>query len=237
MKSPSSNSFQFSSHRHTFGCVSAILRHFRCRQRIPINENYNQVVELSTTETEAQSPNIVARLMGLDTMPILPNSTDSNWPGILTEQTNASPAKSLASFHEKPIYLREENEEFLILSFTPDENGKENLSNWDDCRLNTRNKRRIRRKQSREKCVSDLCEKKENFRKLQRVRNKDGTVKCEENGELPLIFDLEKIKLIERNVETESLSQNSSPVSVLDLPETHDECLTEPNSPNSGNNF
>lgn len=239
MKSPSSNSFQFSSHshEHTFGCVSAILHHFRCRQRIPINENYNEVVELSTGDTKAQSPNIVARLMGLDSMPILPNSTDSNLPAILTERTNASPAKSSVSFHEKPIYLREENEEFLILSFTPDENGNENLSNWGNCTSHTRNTRRYRRKQSREKCVRDSCEKKENFRKLQRVRKKDGIVKCEENGELPLIFDLEKIKLIQRKVETESLSQNSSPVSVLDLPETHDECPTEPNSPNSGNSF
>lgn len=239
MKSPSSNSFQFSSHshEHTFGCVSAILHHFRCRQRIPIHENYNEVVELSTGDTKAQSPNIVARLMGLDSMPILPNSTDSNLPGILTERTNASPSKSSVSFHEKPIYLREENEEFLILSFTPDENGNNNLSNWGNCTSNTRNTRRNRRKQSREKCVRDSCEKKENFRKLQRVRKKNGIVKCEENGELPLIFDLEKIKLIQRKVETESLSQNSSPVSVLDLPETHDECPTEPNSPNSGNSF
>ncbi|KAF3336979.1 DUF761-associated sequence motif [Carex littledalei] len=233
MKSPSSNSFQFSSHEHTFGCVSAILRHFRCRQRIPINENYNEVVELSTGDTKAQSPNIVARLMGLDSMPISTNSTASSWPEIMTERTNASPAKSSVSFHEKPIYLREENEEFLILSFTPDENGKENLSNWGNCTSNARNIRRSRRKQSSEKSVRDSCQKKENFRKLQRVSKKDGIVKCEENGELPLIFDLEKIKFIQRKVETESLSQNSSPVSVLDLPETHDECPTEPNSPNS----
>lgn len=250
MKSPSSNSFGLSSHEPTFGCVSAILQHFRCRHRIPIDENYTEAVELSTTETKLQSPSIVARLMGLDSMPISPNAGELNsfgrsqsqnsaesWPGILTERTNSSPAKTSDSFHEKPIYLREENEEFLILSFTPDGNGEENLPNWGKFRSATsieREKRKTRRKPIREKRASDSCEEKKNCRKLERVNKKDGIVKCENNGELPLILDLEKIKLIQRKVETECSSQNSSPVSVLDLPETHDECPTEPNSPNSG---
>ncbi|KAJ4804931.1 Ribonuclease H [Rhynchospora pubera] len=247
MKSPSSNSIQFVSRQPTFGCASAILRHFLRRHKISIDENYTEVVELSTSETNAQSPNIVARLMGLDSMPISPHtsclnsvgrsrSTNSveSWPGILTERSNASSVNSLVSFHEKPIYLREENDEFLVLSFTPDENGEESLSNWGKCRLSTavdRKKRRIQRKQNREKCVSDRCEIKENCRKLRRDQKEKSVAK---NDELPLILDLEKIKMIQRRVETECLSQNSSPISVLDLPETNDEYPTEPNSPNSG---
>ncbi|KAJ4779359.1 Ribonuclease H [Rhynchospora pubera] len=247
MKSPSSNSIQFVSRQPTFGCASAILRHFLRRHKISIDENYTEVVELSTSETNAQSPNIVARLMGLDSMPISPHtsclnsvgrsrSTNSveSWPGILTERSNASSVNSLVSFHEKPIYLREENDEFLVLSFTPDENGEESLSNWGNCRLSTavdRKKRRIQRKQNREKCVSDRCEIKENCRKLRRDQKEKSVAK---NDELPLILDLEKIKMIQRRVETECLSQNSSPISVLDLPETNDEYPTEPNSPNSG---
>ncbi|KAJ1695571.1 hypothetical protein LUZ63_012269 [Rhynchospora breviuscula] len=249
MKSPSSNSIQFVSRQPTFGCASAILRHFLRRHKISIDENYTEVVELSTNEMNAQSPNIVARLMGLDSMPISPHSSCLNsvgrsrstnsvesWPGILTERSNASSVNSLVSFHEKPIYLREENDEFLVLSFTPDEN-EESLSNWGKCRLSTavdRKKRRILRKQNREKCVSGRCEKKENCRKLQRDQKEESMTKHGNNGELPLILDLEKLKVIQRKVETECLSQNSSPVSVLDLPETNDEYPTEPNSPNSG---
>jgi DUF761-associated sequence motif len=252
MKSPSFNSFEFSSHEPTFGCVSAILRHFRCRHRIPINENYTEEVELSTGHMKPQSPNIVARLMGLDSMPISWNSGNLNsysrsrsqnsveiWPGVVTERTNASPANSLDPFSEKTVYLREENDEFLILSFTQDGNGEESFSNWGKCRSVTstpeRKKRRIRRKPRREKHASDSCEEKENYRKLERVKKKNGFVQCEKNGVLPLILDLEKIKLIQRKVEIECSSQNSSPVSVLDLPETNDEGPTEPNSPNSGN--
>ncbi|KAJ4786408.1 Ribonuclease H [Rhynchospora pubera] len=247
MKSPSSNSIQFVSRQPTFGCASAILRHFLRRHKISIDENYTEVVELSTSEMNAQSPNIVARLMGLDSMTISPHNSRLNsvgrsrstnsvesWPGILTERSNASSVNSLVSFHEKPIYLREENDEFWVLSFTPDENGEESLSNWGKCRLSTavdRKKRRIQRKQNREKCVSDRCEKKENYRKLQRDQKEESVAK---NDELLLILDLEKIKMIQRRVETECLSQNSSPVSVLDLPETTDEYPTEPNSPNSG---
>jgi DUF761-associated sequence motif len=251
MKSPSFNSFDFSSHEPTFGCVSAILRHFRSRHRIPINENYTETVELSIGEMKPQSLNIVARLMGLDSMPISqnPGNLNSNGrsrsqnsvescPGVLTERTNASPINSSVPFYEKPVYLREENDEFLILSFTPDGNGDESLPDWGKCRSITstieKQKRGIRRKPKREKRASD-SEEKENCRKLERVKKKNGFVKCEKNGALPLILDLEKIKLIRRKVEIECSSQNSSPVSVLDLPETNDECPTEPNSPNSGN--
>lgn len=195
----------------------------------------------------------MARLMGLDAMPILPSCGDANsigrsrstnsvqsWPGILTERSNGSPGKNSVQCQEKPIYLREENEDFLILSFAPDENGGEFLLNWDKSKLNSateRKERRIRRKERREKHTGESCEKKQNCRKLQREKKAQGKVKCENNGELPLIFDLEKFKSMERKVDTEAPSQNSSPVSVLDLPETHDEYPTEPNSPNSGNNF
>ncbi|KAJ3688122.1 hypothetical protein LUZ61_017286 [Rhynchospora tenuis] len=249
-KSSSSNSTQFDSRQPTFGCASAILRHFLRRHKISINENYTEVVGLSTSEMNGQSPNIVARLMGLDSMPISPHnsflnsvgrsrSTNSvqSWPGILTERSNASSINSSVSFHEKPIYLREENDEFLVLSFTPDENVEESLPNWGKCRLSTaveRKKRRIQRKQNGEKCLGDRCEKKENYTKLQRDQKDESMAKHDKNGELPLILDLERIKMIQRKIETECLSQNSSPVSVLDLPETSDEYPTEPNSPNSG---
>ncbi|KAG8067042.1 hypothetical protein GUJ93_ZPchr0005g16212 [Zizania palustris] len=73
---------------------------------------------------EARSPCVVARLMGLDAMPPADSqlplrrsrsaSSAEGWSPLRTE-IRASP-----SLREKPAYLREENDEFLILSFSPE---------------------------------------------------------------------------------------------------------------------
>ncbi|KAL5202028.1 hypothetical protein ABZP36_012980 [Zizania latifolia] len=74
---------------------------------------------------EARSPCVVARLMGLDAMPPADSqlllrrsrsasSAEGGWSPLRTE-IRASP-----SLREKPAYLREENDEFLILSFSPE---------------------------------------------------------------------------------------------------------------------
>ncbi|XP_051227248.1 uncharacterized protein [Lolium perenne] len=85
----------------------------------------------------ARSPCIVARLMGLDAMPTPPQSP------LLRRSRSASSAEGVspppptpccsprprvaratsASFSDRPTYLRRENDEFLLLSFSPDDAG------------------------------------------------------------------------------------------------------------------
>ncbi|KAJ3676356.1 hypothetical protein LUZ60_003768 [Juncus effusus] len=225
MKHPSSNSFEF-------GCISTILHRLLFRNRISNEENCSDDIngELSKKETKSESPSIVARLMGLDSMPIVPSSSTSDsftrsrsansvesWPGFINKRNQVSPVQSSISFREKPTYLRKENEEFLLLSFSPDENE-------DGFVVNLEKMKRRRRKQRRENREKEKC------RKLRRVKREEILEKCDENGELPLILNLEKFELEKSQVETECLSQNSSPVSVLDLPDTQFETY----SPKSG---
>ncbi|XP_062181271.1 uncharacterized protein LOC133885560 [Phragmites australis] len=89
-------------------------------------------------EPEARSPCIVARLMGLDAMPAdAPHghpqplrrsryaSSAEGWPppppcsGDATPQPLAMQAST--SLREKQAYLRQENDEFLLLSFSPED--------------------------------------------------------------------------------------------------------------------
>ncbi|KAM0876747.1 hypothetical protein ACQ4PT_035966 [Festuca glaucescens] len=89
----------------------------------------------------ARSPCIVARLMGLDAMPTPPPPRDHQ--RTLRRSRSASSAEGLsplpptpccsprprvvrttsASFSDRPTYLRRENDEFLLLSFSPDDAG------------------------------------------------------------------------------------------------------------------
>ncbi|RCV15339.1 hypothetical protein SETIT_3G049800v2 [Setaria italica] len=98
---------------------------------------------LPTPETEPRSPCIVARLMGLDAMPAeAPHAqpTPTPTPPLpLRRSRSASSAegspspwdaqqhrhqprvvRASASLREKPAYLREESDEFLLLSFSPE---------------------------------------------------------------------------------------------------------------------
>ncbi|KAK3140839.1 hypothetical protein QOZ80_5AG0406530 [Eleusine coracana subsp. coracana] len=88
---------------------------------------------LTVPEPEGRSPCIVARLMGLDAMP---SEADAPRAQPLRRSrsageggrspcglTQAAPAKvrPSASLREKPAYLRAENDMFLLLSFSPEE--------------------------------------------------------------------------------------------------------------------
>ncbi|XP_072980293.1 uncharacterized protein [Typha angustifolia] len=82
-----------------FGCLSGLLHRFLSGGSL-CNQNYNNrgKVNHNDEQTPTQSCSIVARLMGLESMPV-------------------------ARSGRSPTYLiRQENEEFLILSFSPDDN-------------------------------------------------------------------------------------------------------------------
>ncbi|KAM3400434.1 hypothetical protein ACQJBY_005358 [Aegilops geniculata] len=92
-------------------------------------------------EATTRSPCIVARLMGLDAMPTPPRDPQQ----ALRRSRSASSAEgwssptpccfggdaprrrvvrtTSASFRDRPTYLRPENDEFLLLSFSPDDDG------------------------------------------------------------------------------------------------------------------
>ncbi|RLN31094.1 uncharacterized protein C2845_PM05G11290 [Panicum miliaceum] len=95
---------------------------------------------LATPETEPRSPCIVARLMGLDAMPAESPHAQPTPPLPLRRSRSASSAegsprpspwdapppqqpravRASASLGEKPAYLRQESDEFLLLSFSPE---------------------------------------------------------------------------------------------------------------------
>ncbi|TVU02635.1 hypothetical protein EJB05_51851, partial [Eragrostis curvula] len=97
-------------------------------------------------EGEGRSPCIVARLMGLDAMPAAAEAPHAT-PQPLRRSRSASsaeggrspspsgfgdaaaPAKvrASASLREKPAYLRAENDMFLLLSFSPEDRGAETV--------------------------------------------------------------------------------------------------------------
>ncbi|KAE8772019.1 hypothetical protein D1007_56030 [Hordeum vulgare] len=88
----------------------------------------------------ARSPCIVARLMGLDAMPTPARdqqatlrrsrsaSSAEGWSSPTPCCFGDAPRRRVArttsaSFRDRPTYLRRENDEFLLLSFTPDDDG------------------------------------------------------------------------------------------------------------------
>ncbi|CAN6331285.1 unnamed protein product [Urochloa humidicola] len=89
-----------------------------------------------TPETEPRSPCIVARLMGLDAMPTTPplplrrsrsassaeaSPRPSPWDAPPPSPDQPRVVRASASLREKPAYLRQESDEFLLLSFSPED--------------------------------------------------------------------------------------------------------------------
>uniref|UniRef100_A0ACD5W790 Uncharacterized protein n=1 Tax=Avena sativa TaxID=4498 RepID=A0ACD5W790_AVESA len=135
----------------------------------------------------ARSPCIVARLMGLDAMP-----TPARDPHTLRRSRSASSAEGLspppptpccsprprvarttsASFSDRPTYLRRENDEFLLLSFSPDDAGDDDdhlsacfspaYRSGDDAPVPGRKQRRRRRhgepgRSRRQAAAAEVC--------------------------------------------------------------------------------
>ncbi|XP_042425470.1 uncharacterized protein LOC122012877 isoform X2 [Zingiber officinale] len=102
MKTPRPPSpFRLNSNAGT-GCVSAFVRRLLCAS---LGGNAAGDSGAAQKKTQPVSPSVVARMMGLDSMPVFPC---------------ASP-ESGRSLCEAPVFLRQENENFLVLSFVPEE--------------------------------------------------------------------------------------------------------------------
>ncbi|KAK9280678.1 hypothetical protein L1049_014376 [Liquidambar formosana] len=137
----------------TAGCIAGVLRRLLCSSSLPTYPS-DHIMETSPLECDKiqeleeeekkeapitpASPGIVARLMGLDSMPVnnlghtqmTPNSilrsrsmnSVDYWPECDRMQGRHRRVKTSLSFREPPTFLEREDEEFFILSF---ENGGE----------------------------------------------------------------------------------------------------------------
>ncbi|XP_077213948.1 uncharacterized protein LOC143848778 [Tasmannia lanceolata] len=132
----------------TAGCLSQIIRCLLCAKLSSPSSNNREETKEADSPAQCQdgknqektmtapSPGIVARLMGLESMPDelgwispIPNSIRrrrlekslNNWPKFDSMQRQHRPVRTSMSFRKIPTFLRQENEEFLILSFGSDE--------------------------------------------------------------------------------------------------------------------
>lgn len=292
--SPSSSSFDSRSHAAA-GCLSGVVHRILCGSLRSSNsregEEADEIDAAFGREWKAEketmgSPGIVARLMGLESMPVCPyaaseligrsrsaNSLES-WPGFLSERSQSPPVRTSLSFREVPTYLRQENEEFLLLSFTPDE--KEEMMRSNGMRQGTRfREMKERKSEDRDRVKREItsieAKKKKNTRdehqhchkknvprkrhdevdsavhsRSKNVRRKgsqatkaEDLIKPTKHIEMPILLErpgiAKKMENARRKVESECSSQDSSPVSVLDLAYTDDDCCIDNNSPSSGN--
>lgn len=139
------NANMCNSRSATAGCLAGVLRRLLCSGSLPTHpsdhirdsgslvfgkdENLEAVEKMESVTT----PGIVARLMGLDSMPEINlvcgqikgnsivrsrsmNSVDC-WPDSEAMQGRHRRVKSSLSFRETPVILEMENEEYLLLSF------------------------------------------------------------------------------------------------------------------------
>ncbi|KAG0503230.1 hypothetical protein HPP92_003302 [Vanilla planifolia] len=197
------------------------------------------------------NPGIVARLMGLESMPTHPgavpdaisrtrsaNSVEAwHGQGILGEQRSGQGGDSRfmtsQSFRELPTYLRKENEEFLVLCFGIDDNcessemnssKKELLSDPDP---NDMKESRAEKRSSRNRST-------ENYTNTKELSASEKAMEPKETAEKS-ISCRKKLSFTGGEVAVESSSQNSSPVSVLDHALDSDgESLTSPDSSCAG---
>lgn len=232
--SPSSPPFKLKPPEAAAGCLSGILRRFLCGNSDGSDDAHLVIRNRERVEEKTpQSPGIVARLMGLETMPNFSSaaSTDSigrsrstnsveSWPGFLNERYRPSQIKASASFREVPTYLTKENEEFLLLSFGPEGKGekkkkKKNKKGSREQKSRRREESKTRRKWSADSKTDDLAPRS--------VCNREGL----ESSQRDVVL------------EAECVTQNSSPVSVLDHADDggddDDECDAIPNSTTLGN--
>ncbi|CAN6556450.1 unnamed protein product [Malus baccata var. baccata] len=247
--SSSSNSTAFdatmcSSKSATAGCISGILRRILCKGSFPtypsdhILGEENSVASSSRdqdfnskdkTEISA-SPSIVARLMGLDSIP------DRNLVSSQSTQNSISRSKSMnsvdrfdkrrgmkstRSFREMPTFLEPENEEFFILSFESERKSKETKSKGRKCEKRQSQQTENRRERKAEKkkqlqgqsrrALNDL-----NGKEMLKSRSTSGEDSKSTSIATKTIEKKKTICDVLKNVESEFSSEDLSPVSVLD---------------------
>ncbi|ONK62517.1 uncharacterized protein A4U43_C07F4900 [Asparagus officinalis] len=259
--SSSSSPFDLSSNEATSGCLSGLLRRLRCKN-FRHSSLYVESFDADVKEEQKkppQSPCLVARLMGLDTMPVHPytptesisrsrstNSVDG-FNGFLSGKRNwMTNHRTSQSFREEPTFLRKENEDFLVLSFVPDEKSKIDCGELKDMKsvkvVEKKGRKGIEGKESVMEKRQSQCEvsksktvqKKDLCRKNQLGANNERFHKAIKQREEPRRSNSKKKRAdsAAKKLETECSSEDSSPVSVLDRNADIDsEYVIDPNFP------
>lgn len=281
-------------HRHpgnaTANCISGFFRRLLCKNLPTVQPPDDDYEDLSRTGSEgaeeerkemklmadmaataaSPSPNIVARLMGLESMPEfdwMPRTPDSlgrcrsanssfhGWfdSDPIDLHKSHRRAKTSSSFRENPTFLRQENDDFLLLSFDFDRHKEiRSIPGLSSSTGAAKEKKRDSSKsceeksheaaQVKKKCDSEIVasrkkvsERKsgstgedggrESKSKLGRLRRSDAELVVQQE---PSHSSDERRKvgvrkgkigvLVEKKAESDSSSENSSPVSVLDRP-------------------
>ncbi|WOL14824.1 hypothetical protein Cni_G23605 [Canna indica] len=288
MKTPPRHSPSFDLHSDSAGCLSGALRRLLCaslRSAAPRGASeladgarWNAAQKNGSSGSKPPAtPCIVARLMGLESMPVFPytppesvrrsrstNSADS-WPGFLCSERGESvqARRASSSFREAPTYLRQENEDFFVLSFAPEEkraermvaSGRRGKANVEELKESNGVKERRaaekkssqkenvpQRRQSDNKTSVAASPNKEVSRKSCRIMKVEDDVKPPKQKHFPvkqekaMTANKKKVAASQRRNEAGCSSQATSPVSVLDYPFVDGEySISFKTSPNSGN--
>ncbi|KAK9159091.1 hypothetical protein Scep_005665 [Stephania cephalantha] len=218
---------------HTNGCLSGVLRRLLCARSLRTHpfdcikdanevgsgaqkKNLNFITE-ENVKSGSMTPGLVARLMGLESMPDS-SSAPRRVPDSIGRSRSANSAdywsefdptqgqqRRVKSFREAPTFLQSENDEFLVLSF-------EKTEESEGFRSNERRKKSDRRDRRVEhKCQTKISD---GFREL----STSGKTKLEKKTKKTM-KSRKKHSIVceEKNRGDECDSENSSPVSVLDL--------------------
>ncbi|KAK3206543.1 hypothetical protein Dsin_020589 [Dipteronia sinensis] len=243
---PPSSSFSFDSKSAVSGCFAGILHRILCSRSLPtypsdqITEScsiFSRDQELEETkqndrEDKAVAPGVVARLMGLESMPNMRpdsitrsrsmNSLDYCNKGSGMDQMQGEHRRvksSTFSGSEIPAFLElEENEDFLVLNF---ENGSEEETKR---RRKISSSRRKKPDTTTTTTTTSILPGFENPECSTPVKNKK-----EESESENVKFRKKKKKKMKKYVENDSSSEDSSPVSVLDF----DQFITDHEVPRS----
>ncbi|KAF5191002.1 hypothetical protein FRX31_019411 [Thalictrum thalictroides] len=223
---------------HPFDCVKHV-------DGIAVESDHLEIVE-KLEQGSVMTPGIVARLMGLETMPEF-NSKDSIgrsrsvnsvdfWSEFDQNQSQHRRVKSSLSFREMPSFLEEEDDKFFVLSFEnvrktkakkPEKNSaelKQRRVSGNKNKENRRDKKMEGKKvDSRKNCSNRTTLNNSNIDKMNHSSSNSSHHKkdhTQPHASTKPRNPLDGIKLL--LVETKSKcttkeTENSSPVSVLDL--------------------
>ncbi|XP_030464260.2 uncharacterized protein LOC115683793 [Syzygium oleosum] len=215
------------------GCIAGVLRRILCSRSLPTHpfecdndRDHSKPKEQNEPNT---TPGIVARLMGLESLPNTssmhihqsPNSISRsrslNYLDFKEEEFDDEmkwqhlQVSSTLSFREMPTYLEVENEEFLVLNFG---NGSEKEGR----------KRRSSRSKIQERRTGERCEKpnRENERGRATESSSSDSVLANNDLGTPQTSRSQVVKMCQSVRSLEAVcgsEEDSSPVSVLDFGE------------------
>ncbi|XXG39643.1 hypothetical protein AAC387_Pa01g0553 [Persea americana] len=188
------------------GCLSGIFRRFLCGNLSVRYFNHSKETDREDTENCQDgvaeekikpSPSIVARLMGLDSMPELgsiplvsnPDSIGrsrsvnsiNNWLEFGPNQRLHRRVRPTLSFREVPTFLQEENQDFILLCFGSDGGEKPTMSESKELKSEMGFSEELKadmgfgevKEKKRESCKSKAKERKKESRAEKKERGRD----------------------------------------------------------------